>query len=393
VRSKLTSRRAKVKGLAQKEKAAAAKAATDVGKGDQARTPENASTTSPDNGPPVLTESKPTPPPEEVNQHRSAPPRPAPLQLYSQSQVAQLSSQSALLPPVNGVNMGRRASLANGEVARIESFIAKQRMAARKAGGGVVRQPGLVSPVGSPVIGQYQASAARRSSIPYPTPNLDGGSSPKISPSVRPAPSALHLAAMRNNVRRASMPGVAGQVQLISSGPFTPPRVASIGTGHNSQGIRELSPIKDHDGEHPSLANSEHFYFPDASDMSATFLTPPSSTYMPSHSPSTFLGSDSSAGTFDFGTDAMPFTPNGPLPQPGFSFGSAAPVPPPMSVEEQNNMWMAMQGRGRLGSIASINTFTTEGATTADGSEWEWPASAGLVEPEGFDPDLRRASA
>lgn len=64
-----------------------------------------------------------------------------------------------------------------------------------------------------------------------------------------------------------------------------------------------------------------------------------------------------------------------------------------MSVEEQNNMWLEMQGRGRLGSIASINTFTTEGATTADGSDYDWNSAGCLVEPEGFDPDLRRASA
>lgn len=87
---------------------------------------------------------------------------------------------------------------------------------------------------------------------------------------------------------------------------------------------------------------------------------------------------------------------------------------------EQQLNWidmMQMQPRGRLGSIASIGTYTTDGATTVDGGSdagWvDWAQlgaggmgmgtagggmggfSAGLLGEglAGFDPDMRRASA
>jgi len=342
--------------------------------------------------------------------------------------------------------MGRRASLANGEAAKMDAFMAKQRQAARKASAGLAgyRQGGLISPVRSPVMaGVGMANMARRTSGPYPpslslTPNgaqeglqagYGGPGSPKISPNVRPTPSALHLAAMRNNSRRASMPGVAGQpgaagiVQLISSGPFTPPRVVSSagfalpGNGNNAN--RELSPIKDHED---GLGSSNLFVFPESTDLATTYLTPPSSTYLPTPSGATYL-SDSSSASYDL--ENVPFTPAGPGPAPGFSFGSAGtssassmpPVGEAGSAQQQQIAWMEMQPRGRLGSIASVETYTTDGGATVDGisegwSEWMGAGLAQLQQQQqhqpgangfsggllgadlaGFNPEARRASA
>lgn len=396
----LICRRAKVKGLALKEKAAAAKAAD--GEGEQVS--DDRPETPPTTHPPAVMESLATPsPPDKQPQQQHMPHRPPPLQLHSQPQLS-------LLPPVNPVNMGRRVSLANGEAARIETFIAKQRMMARKASnGGSIRAPGYISPVRSPIIAQHQANLARRTSIPYPSPLEirpsglpNGPGSPKPSPSVRPMPSALHLAAIRNNTRRSSMPGIA-QAQLISSGPFTPPRMVSGSMMHpNGQQVgRELGPIKDVSPEAPNVAHlpQDGFVFSEPSDLSTTYLTPPSSTYLPSTSPSTYLPSDGSSTIYDFGIDQSqfpPYTPNGPLPNPSFSFGSAPQsVPAPMlATDEQVNMYYNMQNRGRLGSIASIGTYTTDGGATADGSDWDWSGVAPpQVDMDGFDPDTRRASA
>jgi len=314
--------------------------------------------------------------------------------------------QSILLPPVNNVNMGRRVSLANGEAAKIEMWVAK-RVAAGQGigvGGGTGRPPGHISPFRSPIAGQ--AAAARRSSIPYPTPipenqtqqqplRSPNGLSPKISPSVRPMPSTLHLTALRNNSRRASMPGAA---QLISSGPFTPPRVISgnypIGSG-NGRTRRELSPIKDHDGDHAEARHQLNFVFGDT-DFSTTYLTPPSSTYLPSNtSPTSYLPPDSGSMVYDYSLDPSqhaPFTPNGPLPNPTFSFGSGSTDGPSNSGTDDHSVWMSMQPRVRMGSLASINTFTTDGGVPDSGSDFgqDWMTPPGT---EGFDPDARRASA
>ncbi|KAL7420680.1 hypothetical protein Q5752_004631 [Cryptotrichosporon argae] len=246
-------------------------------------------------------------------------------------------------PLVPDQAMGRRVSLAGGEAAAIDQWVRKRQ----------VKQASLYGPTG-PGIGQ--ATAARRGSQPYPAPivtrldvaALDGprtaipttGPSPKISPNGR-MPSALHYAAMRNNtLRRASMPGVA---QLISTTAFTPPRNNSA-----NHPVRELSPIRDHDD---------------------AFLAPPSE-FTP---------------TYDF-------SPNAPLPNPEFSFGTAPAPPAPMS-EVDPVSWNAFE-RGRLGSIASINSahsVTTDGGTTEAGSVGD--ASWSLLLPAGFDPDIRRASA
>lgn len=380
-----------MKGLALKEKAAAAKAAEE--NPEPVTTPENRPETPPTTHPPIVKESQATPPTKQPPQ------RPSPLQLHSQP-------QPGLLPPVNTVNMGRRVSLANGEAAKIETFIAKQRMMARKASNGVAGAPGYISPVRSPIIPQHQAHFARRKSIPYPSPIEIGAAgpnapgSPKFSPTVRPMPSSLHLAAMRNNTRRSSVPGLAqGPAQLICSGPFTPPRMVSGAMPPNGAPVaRGLGPIKDASPEAPGTAHlpNDGFIFPEGSDLSTTYLTPPSSTYLPSASPSTFLPSDGSSA-FDFGVDQTfaPYTPNGPLPNPSFSFGSATQSAIPsvnMATDEQANMYYNMQNRGRLGSIASINTYTTD-AGTADGSDWDWSGVAPPLDLDGFEPDARRASA
>ncbi|ODO09624.1 hypothetical protein I350_01834 [Cryptococcus amylolentus CBS 6273] len=288
--------------------------------------------------------------------------------------------------PPHSFPMGRRASLANGEAAKIEMFVAKRAAAQKQeevlshvksnSGSG----HGLGPATGTTGTGTDlgQANAARRGSIPYPSPvtslppppppqQLPTPMSPKFSPAARAGPSALHIAAIRNNTRRASMPGAP---QLISSGPFTPPRVVGAQLPGAVAGgrARELSPIRDHEvyGESESWG----------------FLPPPAEY------------------------DAATFLDDSPLPNPTFSFGSAPsdpPAPPPLQhhsshssdshdeAQRQQQMFMMMQQRGRLGSMASIGTMGTENGTTdGEDSSGEWLVDA---LPEGFEPDARRASA
>lgn len=284
------------------------------------------------------------------------------------------SSHFNLLAPPTSVNMGRRASLANGEAAKIEIFVAK-RAAAQKRDEVLYNAGGYSTPPGtkSPVLGQ--AYAARRSSIPYPTPQISGPSastsplSPKFSAACR-GPSTLHMAAVRNNTRRPSIPGAA---QLISSGPFTPPRVVTNQhqTAAQNKGTRELSPIQDH--EVYNTYGSE--YQPWSGDLPPSMYLPPAEGFH----------------------DGRPFSHDSPLPNPAFSFGSAPQgldaqgiMPIGQMDEKQQQMYMMMQQRDRLGSIASIGTMGTESGTEGgESSNGEW-----LVDgPEGFDPDARRASA
>lgn len=284
------------------------------------------------------------------------------------------SSRFNLLAPPTSVNMGRRASLANGEAAKIEIFVAK-RAAAQKREEVLYNAGGYSAPPGirSPVLGQ--AYAARRSSIPYPTPQISGPPastsplSPKFSAACR-GPSTLHMAAVRNNTRRPSIPGAA---QLISSGPFTPPRVVSNQhqTAAQNKGTRELSPIQDH--EVYNTYGGE--YQPWSGDLPPSMYLPPAEGFH----------------------DGRPFSHDSPLPNPAFSFGSAPQgldAQGIMSIgqmdEKQQQMYMMMQQRDRLGSIASIGTMGTESGTEGgESSNGEW-----LVDgPEGFDPDARRASA
>lgn len=298
----------------------------------------------------------------------------------------------SLLPPAV---MGRRVSIANGEAAHISLFIQKRQ------NGKAVYSPGR-SPNG-------QVGNARRGSIPYPTPLLAPGYgspnvnplSPRASPVVRPMPSQLHLAAMRNNTRRASMPGAA---QLISSGPFTPPRNVSgqAGQGVLSMGrvTRELSPIKDH------CEDSNRSLYPETG-FTTTFVTPPSSTYLPNGDS---LPTDSTA-QFSSPADGMPYTPfdptssTGPLPNPSFQFGQQTSqdgshlgqgmlmgmnltASTGGGMADDQIYMMMMQQRGRMGSIGSIGTYTTENGT--EGSEWgggDW-----LAGPDGFEPGSRRSS-
>jgi hypothetical protein len=255
-------------------------------------------------------------------------------------------TSTGLLPPVDTVNVGRRVSLAGGEAAMIETWAAKRAMQSRI-------QAAKPYPV--------QLSSARRSSIPYPPsvgaqtsmvhPPQSTTLSPKVSPSIRPIASALHLTAIRNNTRRASMP----TAQLISSAPFTPPRI-----GNSLQRARELSPIKDE------------------VDVPISYVTP-------AHN---YLLTPSTSNSTDFEQFSAPQF-DGPLPNPAFSFGSV-PTTSPVYVQtpEENRldaMLLAMR-QGRVGSLASINTVTTDGGT--DGSDFDWQ-----LQPEGFDPDERRFSA
>lgn len=280
------------------------------------------------------------------------------------------SSHFNLLPPPTSVNMGRRASLANGEAAKIEIFVAKRAAAQKREE--VLHNVGG-SAANSPTLGQ--AYAARRGSIPYPTPLTSGPPastsplSPKFSPACR-GPSTLHMAAVRNNTRRPSIPSAA---QLICSGPFTPPRVVTNQhqTAAQSKGARELSPIQDHE-----VYNAYGTEFqPWSSDLPSNLYLPPAEGFHDGH----------------------PFSHDTPLPNPAFSFGSAPQgldvhgiVSTGQMDERQQQMFMMMQQRGRLGSIASIGTMGTEAGTEGGGSSnGEW-----LVDgPEGFDPDTRRASA
>lgn len=327
----------------------------------------------------------------------------------------------SLLPPAI---MGRRVSIANGEAAHISAFIQKR------------QNVSVFSPGRSPSSAQLHGGA-RRGSIPYPTPSLPHGYtpnsnpnplSPKASPIVKPMPSQLHLAAMRNNTRRASMPGAAAQ--LISSGPFTPPRnISGQGIPNMTLGrvTRELSPIKDYceDSQHKMFGISEHVNVEvdvhnPVNDFSPTFLTPPSSTY---------FSSGGGAGSVGMGTDStmtyspidtMPFTPMdimgaGPLPNPSFQFGQPQTgfsthsqgqglgqgqnqghgsglggrlSMTPLTITTDDQIYTMLSQRGRMGSIASIGTYTTENGT--DSSDWsggDWLAS-----PEGLESASRRSS-
>ncbi|WVQ76115.1 hypothetical protein IAR50_005758 [Cryptococcus sp. DSM 104548] len=313
---------------------------------------------------------------------------------HDSSSLADSHYPSFLQPnTLHSLPMGRRASLANGEAAKIEMFVAKRAAAQKQeevlsnVKSGSIPAPALGATGGTEM---GQANAARRGSIPYPSPvasfappppppqQLPSPMSPKFSPAARAGPSALHIAAMRNNTRRASMPGAS---QLISSGPFTPPRVVGAQLPGSVVGsrARELSPIRDHEvyGESESWG----------------FLPPPAEFDGP-----TFLN-------------------DSPLPNPTFSFGSAPsnPPPPPLQhhsssqsssnphlssrhsseshdeAQRQQQMFMMMQQRGRMGSMASIGTMGTENGTTdGEDSSGEWLVDA---LPHGFEPDVRRASA
>lgn len=321
------------------------------------------------------------------------------------------ASTSMLMPPtVPNVNMGRRVSLANGEAMGIEAWAAK-----RAAAGKAIRIGNLDGPARSPTIGA--ASAARRSSIPYPAPltlPMDavsaaaqqralplGALSPKASPSVRPMPSQLHLAAMRNNTRRASVPGLpgAGAAQLLSSGPFVPPRVVSSSHPIPPPATRTvaLEPIKDHEHELATSDPNTPFDFVQT-PYSASFLTSAGQVF-PNVSPTTYAPPDA-APVFELGSSAVGLA-SGPLPNPTFSFGGPTTVAhhaaPQISDEEAARtqaFYMALQERGRMGSLASINTLTTEGATTeGESSSIEWFAPGdGSLSPSGLS-QSRRASA
>jgi hypothetical protein len=286
--------------------------------------------------------------------------------------------------------MGRRVSLAGGDVANIETW-ARQR---RQQLATLTSASAANSPMG-------MAAAARRSSQPYPTqiithhedlvtPSRSALPSPKISPNGR-MPQQLLLTAMRNNtMRRASMPGGA---QLISQTTFTPPRTINVHpVGTNS--TRELSPIKDQDHDSdidPALRASGAGV--------GVFVTPPGIDQ------SLLNMQHDSHLQYQLNPNGLPFSPNSPLPNPTFTFGGTPSGPinhdsghtsmsttPVLSGSGSDQaLFMALQ-RGRLASLASVNSVTsnaTDATSTCDGSDGDW----GPLNPPGFDPDIRRASA
>lgn len=297
---------------------------------------------------------------------------------------------------VDKLAMGRRVSLAGGDVASVETW-AK------------VRQRQLDTTLGSSSAANSPmglAAAARRKSQPYPTqilPHPEEPSdanpavsrsavpSPKVSPNGR-MPQQLLFTAMRNNtLRRASMPGGA---QLISTTTFTPPRTINIHPVGSTNSGRELSPIKDQDHDSdidPSLRGSGAGV--------GVYITPPGIDQSLLHMP------HESHLQYQLNPGGVPFSPNSPLPNPTFSFGgtpsgpiatdsghtSISTTPVLDKVDPQHALFMALQ-RGRLASLASansVNSNATDATSTGDGSDHEWPPFI----PPGFDPDTRRASA
>ncbi|ORX38889.1 hypothetical protein BD324DRAFT_648994 [Kockovaella imperatae] len=227
------------------------------------------------------------------------PPKTAPAQL-SNGPRPPLTGQ--LAPPTQ---VGRRVSFADADQSVAGHFAA--------------RSPGL-----------------RKGSIPYAIPE------DSISP-IQSRPSALHLAAM-NNSRRASVPNA----QTVPSGPFTPPR---------------FTPIRGAAGE--VVPVDKPLVVQDASATVAPAVAQPQYTGAP------------------YPSGIPPFTPNGPLPSPGFQFGTHAG--PAGEIPPGSWSWMP---RDRIGSMASLNTYTTDGTTA---SEWDSDWMAAI--PTGFEPDNRRASA
>jgi hypothetical protein len=296
-------------------------------------------------------------------------------------------------------NGGRRVSLASGEAEKIQMWAAKRNGVEASASGGLTR---------SPVI--RQASAARRGSIPYPAPpsfatqdaTRPVSSSPNFSPLIRPTPSTLHLTAIRNNNRRASMPG---PPQLLSSGPFTPPRIGSAAgytpprilsypiPGTLSTGLpRELSSIKDHDSE---SASPEAQSFLPMEGLPTTFITPSASTYSGTYSLSkSASGSSTGPDSSHPPESSEAYNVAGPLPSPAYSFGNKlveSVQTGHVSEEEaarQKAMFESFE-RGRLGSLASIGSGGTYSDTTV-GTVDETDYSA--FDASRFDPS-RRASA
>lgn len=308
--------------------------------------------------------------------------------------------------------MGRRVSIAGGDMAMLEQYAIQKRRQQMGQASPYATLTAANSPMGA-------AAAARRSSQPYPTglaghhvggledPNAalarSALGSPKVSPSAGNGrmPGALLFTAMRNNtIRRASMPG--GGAQLISTTAFTPPRVSTYHnapsespSAHGSRHGRELSPIKDQDYEiDPALRGQ----------VPMTFVTPPQNGFSSAQGHLALPGTAESSLTYTL-NPGMPFTPNSPLPNPSFSFGGTpadtTAQMPNVGVwgdksgmaqpDTQQDLFMALQ-RGRLGSIASVNSVATngtEGTATEYGSDVEW----GSMMPPGFDPDIRRASA
>ena len=262
--------------------------------------------------------------------------RPAPMSASPAMQHIHGGHDTLLPPPA--FTPGRRVSIASGEINRPDTIMAKRHAAMLPSEPNYAR--GLHVP-------QNQASMARRGSIPYaipsgqpaPTRGAPSGS-PNISPALRAMPSALHLAALRNNNnRRGSMPG-SGSAQLLASGAFVPPRNVS---GSHAHATTALSTIKD-DSEPPMANPTQPHLMTTPFNLMTTTYTPSDSSYP------------------------------GPLPNPAFSFGAAP--------DDDFAIAAAVAARGRMGSIASIGTFTTDGGTTEAGSEFsstgEWSEAWGM---------------
>ncbi|GMK57945.1 hypothetical protein CspeluHIS016_0407790 [Cutaneotrichosporon spelunceum] len=402
-------RRAKIKNQEKAREAAAQEAKNKEAAAAAASTANSSDST-------AGTKTEPATPEEANNSLGSLPSHTLPVTPGGQSHVSvpSISAQSTPTRPtsssgsmrnhnptlsVDKVAMGRRVSLAGGDVAHVETW-ARQR---RQQLASTLSTTSSISPANSPM---GMAAAARRSSQPYPTqilthheelvtPSRSALPSPKVSPNGR-MPQQLLLTAMRNNtMRRASMPGGA---QLISVTTFTPPRTINTHpVGSNS--TRELSPIKDQDQDQdsdidPALRTSGAGV--------GVFVTPPGIDQ-------SLLNMDNDWQLqYQLNPNGMPFSPNSPLPNPGFTFGAApsgpinndtsastsmstTPVLSGSTADPNHALFMALQ-RGRLASLASVHSVAsnaTDATSTCDGSEGDWAP----VNPAGFDPDLRRASA
>jgi len=327
--------------------------------------------------------------------------------------------------------VSRRQSIANGELANMDKLASKRKMAT----------------LGS-------AAMARRDSSPYASVNTasestgapsfgpgNGLASP-LSPSGFKVPStSLHRAVVHNNTRRCSMPAppsLVGMSSMVShspvrlrgpagspAGPFamdginqfdlgvvrysSPRRTASIHNGEEENAA--VAALKKVGSINQIPEAEDHATPPDAAPTTATTTnTVSTATTADAVTPAEFTIDDLEA--FDqetFYSDSLAFLDSlnenanvdGPLPNPAFHFGAAPQIQStPAQTSNYGSMgppddaFTQMQNRNRIGSIASINTFTSE--TSAVSNDWnvdEFHFTPDSIGMPGFDFDARRASA
>lgn len=329
----------------------------------------------------------------------------------------------------------RRQSIANGELAKL-SQIDTQR-----------KTPTLRS-----------ASMARRGSGPYTAfasigaPSFGPGSSSTspLSPSQGRAPSlSLYRTVVHNNTRRASMPApppIIASVSMVSaalqtaisrpaspdplvnsngldSSPSqdkqslsrlmfsTPRRTASVHNGdeENAEVIQKLLASRDiqqnKEGLDKVQSTEQATEQATAPQVLETVVEPnvdgtgdmDMSEVVAAQLMASFTPEELEA------LKSMPIsnpTVDGPLPSPAFQFGGA-PQPTNENVDmgnagPQNDAFLNMQSRDRIGSMASINTFATEASdrtTDWNGDQLQWTADELARGLDFFEPTARRASA